>query len=104
MCLQGMILEKVREDLMVRTKISESSALRQKRGHTVVGQRPDCVETRSSLGLNNNGPIFQTEKNGLIHASVTTGTLHSIFDKMEELKVMEGKEEEKSLEVCKFES
>ncbi|XP_072229688.1 tudor and KH domain-containing protein [Leuresthes tenuis] len=106
---KGMILEKVREDLMVRTKISESSALRQKRGHTVVGQRPDCVETRSSLGLNNNGPIFQTEMNGLIHANVTTSTLHSIFDKMEELKVMEGKAEEKSLstgspsEVCKFE-
>uniref|UniRef100_A0AAQ6AA21 Tudor domain-containing protein n=1 Tax=Amphiprion ocellaris TaxID=80972 RepID=A0AAQ6AA21_AMPOC len=36
-----LILEKVREDMMVRTKISQSSALRQKRGHDVVNQKPE---------------------------------------------------------------
>ncbi|XP_040922597.1 tudor and KH domain-containing protein isoform X2 [Toxotes jaculatrix] len=82
-----LILEKVREDMMVRTKISQSSALRQKRGHTVVNERPDSTETEAPESLNNNGPLSQTVKNGLIHTCETTGESESLFDKMEELKI-----------------
>ncbi|XP_041829110.1 tudor and KH domain-containing protein isoform X1 [Melanotaenia boesemani] len=78
-----MVLETVREDVLVRTKISESSAFRQKRGHIA----------KLSLGLNNNGPIFQTENIGLVHASGSTGGLNNMSDKME-VKDSEGEEEE----------
>lgn len=112
MCLQELILEKVREDMMVRTKISQSSALRQKRGHTAVNQRPDSTDTEALVGLNNNSPYSQTEKNGLIHANGTTGEPENIFHKMEELKITntDKKEEEESVstdslsEISKFES
>ncbi|XP_008287587.1 tudor and KH domain-containing protein isoform X2 [Stegastes partitus] len=107
-----LILEKVREDMMVRTKISQSSALRQKRGHNVVNEKPESVETEPPLGINNNGPVFQTEKNGLVHANGTTQP-ENIFDKVEELKlsntVRKEEEEEESIsteslsEVSKFE-
>ncbi|XP_054454781.1 tudor and KH domain-containing protein [Anoplopoma fimbria] len=111
-----LILEKVREDTMVRTKISQSSALRQKRGHTAVNQRPDGTETEASVGLNNNGPYSQKEQNGLIHANGTAGEHETFFDKIEELKITntankeeEEEEEEESLsadslsEISKFE-
>ncbi|XP_070783062.1 tudor and KH domain-containing protein isoform X2 [Enoplosus armatus] len=106
-----LILEKVREDMMVRTKISQSSALRQKRGHTAGNQKPDSTETEAPVGLNNNGPYFQTEKNGLIHVNGTTGEPDNIFDKMEELKIIntDNKEVEESVstdtlsEISKFE-
>ncbi|XP_019938440.2 tudor and KH domain-containing protein isoform X2 [Paralichthys olivaceus] len=107
-----LILEKVREDMMVRTKISQSSALRQKRGHTVIHQQADIPETEEPVGLNNNGPFTQTEKNGIIHASGTTGEPEMNVDKMEELKISntDNKEvEEESVstdslsEVSKFE-
>ncbi|XP_071318605.1 tudor and KH domain-containing protein isoform X2 [Trachinotus anak] len=111
-----LILEKVREDMMVRTKISQSSALRQKRGHTVVNQRPDNTDPEAPVGLNNNGPHSQTVKNGLIHSCGTTGEPENIYDKREELKDSntdskeeEEEEEEESLstdslsEVSKFE-
>ncbi|XP_034425528.1 tudor and KH domain-containing protein isoform X3 [Hippoglossus hippoglossus] len=111
-----LILEKVREDMMVRTKISQSSALRHKRGHTGIHQQADITETEEPVGLNNNGPYPQTEKNGIIHASGTTGEPESNVDKMEELKISntdnkeeEEEEEEESIstdslsEVSKFE-
>ncbi|XP_036936776.1 tudor and KH domain-containing protein isoform X2 [Acanthopagrus latus] len=82
-----LILEKVKEDMMVRTKISQSSAQRQKRGHTAVNQRPDSTKTEAPVGLNNNGPYSQTEKNGLIHANGTTGEPEKILNKLEELKI-----------------
>ncbi|KAG7239778.1 hypothetical protein INR49_028365 [Caranx melampygus] len=44
-----LILEKVKEDMMVRTKISQSSALRQKRGHTAANQKPDSTETEAPV-------------------------------------------------------
>uniref|UniRef100_A0A3B4UJ33 Tudor and KH domain containing n=1 Tax=Seriola dumerili TaxID=41447 RepID=A0A3B4UJ33_SERDU len=65
-----LILEKVREDTTVRTKISQSSALRQRRGHTAVNQRPDSTEPEAPAGLNNNGP-HPPVKNGLIHSCGT---------------------------------
>ncbi|KAI4802727.1 hypothetical protein KUCAC02_006305 [Chaenocephalus aceratus] len=68
-----LILEKVREDMMVRTKISQSSALRLKRGHTAVSQRPDSTEPEAPVGLSNNSPCSQPERNGLLHADGTTG-------------------------------
>ncbi|XP_075949187.1 tudor and KH domain-containing protein isoform X1 [Anarhichas minor] len=91
-----LILEKVREDTMVRTKISQSSALRQKRGHTAVNQRPDGTETEAPEGLNNNSPYSQTEKNGRIHANGTAAEPETIFDKIEEFKITNtaNKEEE----------
>ncbi|XP_044034818.1 tudor and KH domain-containing protein isoform X2 [Siniperca chuatsi] len=103
-----LILEKVREDMMVRTKISQSSALRQKRGHTAANQMQDGTETEAPVGFNNNGPYSQ--KNGLIHANGTTGEPENIFDKLE-LKVTntDHKEEEESVstdslsEISKFE-
>ncbi|XP_034413788.1 tudor and KH domain-containing protein isoform X1 [Cyclopterus lumpus] len=113
-----LILEKVREDTMVRTKISQSSALRQKRGHTAVHQRPDDAGTEAPAGLNNNnnnGPYSQTESNGRIHANGTTEHPETIFDKIEELKITntandeEEEEEEESVstdslsEISKFE-
>ncbi|XP_061564627.1 tudor and KH domain-containing protein isoform X2 [Cololabis saira] len=90
-----MILEKVREDVMVRTKISESSALRHKRGHTVENQKPDIVETPLLLRLNNNEPICLKEKNGRVHANGNTGESQNILDQMEEEE--EEEEEERSL-------
>ncbi|XP_029311988.1 tudor and KH domain-containing protein isoform X2 [Cottoperca gobio] len=106
-----LILEKVREDMMVRTKISQSSALRQKRGHTAVNQRSYSTETEAPVGFNNNGLCSQTEKNGLIHANGTKRQPENIFDKIEELKITntDNKEEEDSVstdslsEVSKFE-
>ena len=112
-CLQELILEKVREDMMVRTKISQSSALRHKRGHTGIHQQADITETEEPVGLNNNGPYPQTEKNGIIHANGTTGEPESNVDKMEVLKISNTdnkEEEEESIstdslsEVSKFES
>lgn len=113
--LQELILEKVREDMMVRTKISQSSALRQKRGQTAANQRADSTETEAPLGLNNNGLYSQAEKKGLIHANGTTGEPERIFNKVEELKITntyskEEEEEEESVstdslsEISKFES
>lgn len=108
-----MILEKVQEDMVVRAKISQSSALRQKRGHTVLNpDKPDSTETEPPLGLNNNGPLSPTEKNGPVQANGTTGETENIFDKMEELKTSnsDSKEEEDTIstdslsEVSKFES
>ncbi|XP_047465862.1 tudor and KH domain-containing protein isoform X2 [Mugil cephalus] len=110
---KDMILEKVKEDMMVRAKISQSSALRQKRGHTVLNQKPDITETDPPLGLNNNGPLTPTEKNGPVQANGTTGEAENIFGKMEELKTnnSDSKEEEEEdtvstdslSEVSKFE-
>ena len=88
--LQELILEKVREDMMVRMKISQSSALRQKRGHSVVNQRPETTETDAPVDLDNNGTISHPVKNGHIHAYDTTGEPENIFDKMEELKIFSG--------------
>ncbi|XP_024153912.1 tudor and KH domain-containing protein isoform X2 [Oryzias melastigma] len=59
-----MILDKVRQDTLVRSKISQSSALRQKRGGS---QKPDPAALESPRGLNNNGPVFQTEKISPLH-------------------------------------
>lgn len=110
-CLQELIVEKVREDTMVRTKISQSSALRQKRGHTAAVQRPDSTETEAPVGLNNNSLHSQVEKNRLIHANGTTGEPKDVFDKMEELKLnTDNNKEEDSVstdslsEISKFES
>ncbi|KAM6963712.1 tudor and KH domain-containing protein isoform 1-T1 [Tautogolabrus adspersus] len=79
-----MILEKVKEDMMVRMKISQSSAQRKKRGHTAVNQKPETEET---VSLNNNGPYSQTEKNGLVHANGTARDREDILEKMEELQI-----------------
>ncbi|KAF3859072.1 hypothetical protein F7725_021471, partial [Dissostichus mawsoni] len=86
-----LILEKVREDMMVRTKISQSSALRPKRGHTAVSQRPDSTEPEAPVGLNNNSPCSQPERNGLFHANGTKGEPQ---DKTQELEITDNKEEE----------
>ncbi|KAI9523826.1 hypothetical protein NQZ68_024348 [Dissostichus eleginoides] len=90
-----LILEKVREDMMVRTKISQSSALRPKRGHTAVSQRPDSTEPEAPVGLNNNSPCSQPERNGLFHANGTKGEPQ---DKTQELEITDNKEEEEEEE------
>ncbi|XP_035523133.1 tudor and KH domain-containing protein isoform X3 [Morone saxatilis] len=106
-----LILEKVREDMMVRTKISQSSALRQKRGPTAVNHRVDSAGTEAPVGLNNNGLCSQTEKNGLIHTNGGTEEPEDVSDKTEELKITntDKEEEEESVstdslsEISKFE-
>lgn len=112
-CLQELILGKVREDMTVRSKISQSSALRRKRGHTAVNHKPESMETEVPVGLNNNSPFTQTEKNGLIHVNGTTGEIEYGSDKIEELKSTntdDDREEEESVstdslsEISKFES
>ncbi|XP_074518723.1 tudor and KH domain-containing protein isoform X2 [Halichoeres trimaculatus] len=103
-----LILEKVKEDMMVRMKISQSSAQRKKRGQTAENQKP---ETEAPVGLNNNGPYAQTEKNGLIHMNRSTAEeAGDIFGKMKELKITTKEtEQEESVssesisEVSKFE-
>ncbi|XP_028331245.1 tudor and KH domain-containing protein isoform X2 [Gouania willdenowi] len=69
---KNLILEKVDEDVMVRTKISQSSALRQKRGHTAANQKSNSAELHP-LGLNNNGLLPHTDKNGQVHINRTAG-------------------------------
>lgn len=97
---------------MVRTKISQSSALRPKRGHTAVSQRPDSTEPEAPVGLSNTSPCSQPERNGLLHANGTTGEPQ---DTVQELDVTDNKEEEEGeeedsvsteslSEVSKFES
>lgn len=96
---------------MVRTKISQSSALRQKRGHTAVNERPGCKETETLVGLNNNRPYAQAGKNGIIHSNGTSVEPEFVCDQIEELKsINTDSNEEESLttdslsEVSKFES
>lgn len=96
---------------MVRSKISQSSALRPKRGHTAVNHRPESTETEEPVCLNNNSPYMQTEKNGLIHVNGTPGESEYDSDKTEELKSAntdDDREESPSTdslsEISKFES
>lgn len=97
---------------MVRTKISQSSALRQKRGHTALTPRPESTITEGQVGLNNNDPDTQKEKNGLIQANGTMVEPEYVSDEMEELKSTntDSSKEEESVsteplsEISKFES
>ena len=104
LCSQEMIQEKVREDVMVRTKISQSSALRQKRGHSAVNQQPGVVETEPLLGLNNNEPAPQKQKNGPVHANGSTGGSQNIFEQLEEEEEEESLSTESPSDMSKFES
>ncbi|CAJ1080554.1 tudor and KH domain-containing protein isoform X1 [Xyrichtys novacula] len=105
-----MILDKVREDTMVRMKISESSQQRKKRGPTAVIQKPEGGDTEAPVCLNNNGPFAQTEKNGLIHTNGTAGEAGDVFEKLEELQISnrateqeESSSSESISEISKFE-
>lgn len=105
-----MILEKVTEDVMVRTTISQSSARRQKRGHNVVSQKSNDTETEPLLYLNNNSPFSHIEENALVFANGTTGEPETFFDQVGESKIKTASKEEGSTttktfsEVSKFES
>lgn len=107
---KDLILEKVSDDMKVRTTISQSSAQRQKRGHVVVSQKRDSTEPEAPLCLNNNGPFSQTEQNGLVCANGTTAEPDRFFDQMGALEVNTGVQEEGGTstemfsEVSKFES
>uniref|UniRef100_A0A673A8N0 Tudor and KH domain containing n=1 Tax=Sphaeramia orbicularis TaxID=375764 RepID=A0A673A8N0_9TELE len=109
-----LILEKVREDMLVRTKITQSSALRKKRCTTAVEslKLAKSEETEVPLGLNNNNnsTFPQAEKNGPIHANGTAGESQPVSDKTDDLQSIntESNEEESvstdSLsEISKFE-
>lgn len=106
---QDMILEKVTEDMMVRTTISQSSARRQKRGHFVVSQKSNSTETEPLLYLNNNSPFSHIEENALVFANGTTGEPETFFDQVGESKIKTARKEESSTttktfsEVSKFE-
>lgn len=82
-----LILEKVSEDLTVRTMISKSSAQRHKRGQTVSNDKTDGSETEAPPQcLNNNGP-FSKEKNGGVYQTGTNGEPGGLLKKMEELSI-----------------
>lgn len=104
-----MILEKVTEDMMVRTTISQSSARRQKRGHNVVSQKSNDTETEPLLFLNNS-PFSHIEENVLVFANGTTGEPETFFDQVGESKIKKASKKEGSTttktfsEVSKFES
>ncbi|XP_035768323.1 tudor and KH domain-containing protein isoform X2 [Neolamprologus brichardi] len=106
---QDMILEKVTEDVMVRTTISQSSARRQKRGHIVVSQKSNGTETEPLLYLNNNSPFSHIEENALVFANGTTGEPETFFDQVGESKIKTASKKEGSTttktfsEVSKFE-
>lgn len=91
----------------MRAKIFESSAQREKRGHTAVSHGSGVTKSGASLALNNNIPDTQAEKNRLIHANGTMGqpeelTSTNIDDDRDE---EEGSVSADSLsEVSKFES
>ncbi|KAM3591818.1 uncharacterized protein V6R79_007923 [Siganus canaliculatus] len=93
-----LILEKVREDTIVRTKISQSSALRQKRGHSAVNQRPENKETETLLNLNNNEPYSQTEKDRHIYTNGTTREPEGVLDKELNITSTDDKTEEEEEE------
>ncbi|XP_034049776.1 tudor and KH domain-containing protein isoform X2 [Thalassophryne amazonica] len=77
------ILQTVKEDMMVRTKLLQSSVLRQKRrGYNPENQNLDSVETQSFLGLNNNFP--QAAKMELINANGITGQPEKCFKEDDE--------------------
>lgn len=84
-----LILEKVKEDMLVRTKITQSSALRKKRRTTAVEslKLAKNEETEVPLALNNNNSAFpQAEKNGPVHANGTAGEPQPMSDKTDELQ------------------
>ncbi|XP_056874042.1 tudor and KH domain-containing protein isoform X1 [Takifugu flavidus] len=101
------IIEKVKEDMIVRAKICESSAQRQKRGHTTVGYGPEVTEREAPMGLNNNIPTSDPEKNRLIHANGTTGQPEDLTEELTSTHTDDGEEESVSTnslsEVSKFE-
>ncbi|XP_038133715.1 tudor and KH domain-containing protein isoform X2 [Cyprinodon tularosa] len=99
-----MILERVRDDAVVRTKISQSSALRKKRGNPVVIPEACSTKPEAPFGVNNNGPV--SDKNGFVHSS--EATTEYVFDKMKEPKDTDDLEEksvstESLSELSKFE-
>ncbi|KAK7919531.1 hypothetical protein WMY93_010815 [Mugilogobius chulae] len=58
---KALVLEKVKEDLLVRTKICQSSAQRHKR-RLQPREKGECVETEVSMSLNNNSVVSKPEK------------------------------------------
>lgn len=111
-CWQELILGKVKEDELVRVKISQSSALRPKRGHTDMNERPHLQESVALEGPNNNVADTKTEKNGLIHSNGTSIEAKIASDKLKGVTSNSdgGTKEEESIttgclsEISKFES
>lgn len=108
--VQELILEKVRVDMIARAKISQSSAQRQKRGHTALNQRPDSTDTKVPLSVNNNDPYSQVEKNSVLHAKGTTGEPEQKLQELTCTNTDDNNEEEECVstdslsEISKFES
>uniref|UniRef100_A0A1A7XLR2 Tudor and KH domain containing n=1 Tax=Iconisemion striatum TaxID=60296 RepID=A0A1A7XLR2_9TELE len=97
-----MILEKVKEDMKVRWKISQSSALRQRRHHAVLGQRSDD-ETESFLGLSNNNPVCHKEESSSLISNPTKGSDIGVEIKNLQVPDEECLSKESLSEVSKFE-
>lgn len=92
-------------------KISQSSALRPKRGHPDINEGPDPQESRALAGPNNNVADTKSEKNGIIHSSGTSVEAKSASDKLVEvMSNSDGSTKEESIttgclsEISKFES
>lgn len=81
-------MEKVREDVAVRNKISQSSALRQKRRpQDFEGQKPEILEAKPKLALNNNGPCsLKEEEVVLAQANGTMGEPGRMCYEQQQLK------------------
>lgn len=84
-CWQELILGKVKEDELVRVKISQSSALRPKRGHTDMNERLDLKESGALAGPNNNVADTKSEKNGIIHSNGTSVEAKSASNELKEV-------------------
>lgn len=107
---QELILAKVKEDELVRAKISQSSALRPKRGHTDANERLDLQDSGALAGPNNNIVDTRTEKNGIIHSNGTSVESNIACREVTSDSSTKEEEEEESIttgslsEISKFES
>lgn len=93
----------------MRVKISQSSALRPKRGHTAANEGPDRKESGAPAGLNNNVADTKTEKNGIVHSNSMSAEAKIALEEVTSSSNGSVKEEESittdSLsEISKFES
>lgn len=80
--------------MIVRAKVCESSAQRQRRGHTTLSHDPGVTERDTAVGLNNNIPSSQAEKNGLIHANGTSGHPEDLTDELTSTQTDDDRDEE----------
>lgn len=94
----------------MRAKISQSSALRPKRGHTDTNERPDLKESGALADPNDNVADTKSEKNVINHSKGTSVEAKLASNKLQEVTSDRGSKEEENItagslsEISKFES